>query len=509
MDGDEEDGDFEYQSDEDMEWYEYSGEDDQMAISRTDDKEGGTNRMDDQNEPSDNEFLHLLSPRKHFMPGKQGSSMCKLLKNSISQCEAEPDQIWDDFQGVKTRFEHLAGPGCTFTHGYTGFNISAEEMRGCNTAQCLVRKMPDWEPSPTDREFEVSSNYFLSGLSGYLNSRDMLGSDHIPERHGVSELEPDTQFECNLPQNFNYPMFFHPTCFEIYTRVSRLHLGSVNINDLGAWRFKAGIKWNNKCLDRHPAVRRAMDQRWRHIRGDEWITANPVLIPSLPHVLESSVLKNGTIDMQSSPFISRSTIASRINSTDPFIALPREVLHMILESSSSKDIANLRLASRAFTHLPIHLFAPLLKKEMPWLWEVWDQDTPTSPWAIESWCSLKQEFDRVEKIADELRYQQVLQRVVVTEEIPYIWIDWRADRPWLSQNLVPVVQEYLDAWVAKMTDSALICKLPRNKTNWYKVYSQITRHWGSMKGLRNRARIWRDCEQILKEIRRLKEGGEM
>jgi hypothetical protein len=506
---DEDDGDFQYHSDGDMEHYEYSEEDDQMAISSTDGKEHGENRKHDENDPSENDFFHLLEARKHFIPYEQGSSMSKILEDGLAQIQAEPDQNWDYFENVKTRFEHLAGPGCTFTRGYPGFNISAEEMRGCNTVQCLVLKMGDWESSRTDRDFEVTSDYFLSGLSGYLNSRDMFGSDHIPERHGVSELNPDTQFLTDFPNNFTYPMPFHPTCFEVYTRVSRFHFGVININDLGEWRFKADIHWNNECLNRDPAVCRGLDQRWQHVPGDEWITANPILIPSLPGVLQSCVLKDGIVDSQSSPFLPRKTGSSYTNPTDPFIALPREVLHMILEPLSSQDIADLRLTSRAFTHLPIYIFANLLKKEMPWLWEAWDQDTPTSPWAIESWCSLKQEFDRVEKIADELRYQQVLQRVVITEEIPDIWKDWRADRPWLSQNLVPVVQEYLDVWISKMTDSALICKLPKGKTNWYEVYAQIKRHWDSLKGLRNRARIWRDCEQIVEQIKRMKEDGKI
>lgn len=36
--------------------------------------------------------------------------------------------------------EHIAGPGCINTYGYSGHRISIEEMRTCTTVQCLVPK---------------------------------------------------------------------------------------------------------------------------------------------------------------------------------------------------------------------------------------------------------------------------------------------------------------------------------------------------------------------------------
>lgn len=66
-------------------------------------------------------------------------------------------------------------------HGYDGTRINAEEMSGCNIAQCLVPKsyrnyddlyVPRWEPESDDQNFERQGKFFLSGLSDNMRSRD-------------------------------------------------------------------------------------------------------------------------------------------------------------------------------------------------------------------------------------------------------------------------------------------------------------------------------------------------
>jgi hypothetical protein len=381
-------------------------------------------------------------------------------------------------------------------------------MKGCNTVQCLVRKSCDgseWNAINTDQNWELNSNFFLSGLSGYMPRRSLLssGSNHIPVRHGASQLYPDTQFR--LPQNVFRdnvtPLPFHPTCFEIFSRVSRLRLGHVDANGLAAWRRYADITFNNEHLDRDPAVcRGAAGRKWRHVHGDEWIVANPVLIPLLPGVLQPGIMTDGsTIEPRDSPFSVRKDWPAKARLIDPFRALPQEILDFILKSLSSKDIAALRLSSRAFTHLPFSLFADLLKNEMPWLWEAWDQDTPTSPWAMQSWAALKEADDKLQK---ELRHHHVLRHFGIDIEMPE---DWCTPRPGFNDLFSDVVSAELHARLSEMEEPDLICKLQRDQTDWFKVYNQIKKYWKVLKGLRNRERIWKDCEQIVKEIMEMRE----
>jgi hypothetical protein len=82
-------------------------------------------------------------------------------------------------------YEHIAGPTCKHERGYNGHYITVEEMRGCGTLQCLVRKVRGWQPEDDDLDFERQSNSFLSGLSDFMPSRDSNSPDVIPARHGV------------------------------------------------------------------------------------------------------------------------------------------------------------------------------------------------------------------------------------------------------------------------------------------------------------------------------------
>lgn len=59
------------------------------------------------------------------------------------------------------------------------------------------------------------------------------------------------------------------------------------------------------------------------------------------------------------------------NAHDSFMILSLELRLQILSSLTSKDIANLRLATPCFRQLPISFFHTLINKEMPWLWEAW------------------------------------------------------------------------------------------------------------------------------------------
>lgn len=55
-------------------------------------------------------------------------------------------------------------------------------MRGCTTSQCLVFKDNSWEPQECDQDFELKSNYYLSGLSESYQSCDSSHTSYSPAR---------------------------------------------------------------------------------------------------------------------------------------------------------------------------------------------------------------------------------------------------------------------------------------------------------------------------------------
>jgi hypothetical protein len=58
-------------------------------------------------------------------------------------------------------------------------------MKGCNTLQCLQLKPRNWKSEAHDQDFEHKSNYFLTGISDFMPSRDSGWPTVLPARHGV------------------------------------------------------------------------------------------------------------------------------------------------------------------------------------------------------------------------------------------------------------------------------------------------------------------------------------
>jgi len=86
-------------------------------------------------------------------------------------------------------WEHIAGPGCLSQGGYSGHQISVQEMDGCRAIQCLVSKgmVPNWKPEQDDQDFEIETGYFLTGV-GDGSSTHVEFSRAYPVRHGIIEF---------------------------------------------------------------------------------------------------------------------------------------------------------------------------------------------------------------------------------------------------------------------------------------------------------------------------------
>lgn len=496
------DNDWEYQSEEDnepLEWGETDDASEPSDVEAEDDRESNFWAVD----TNSSQKLTVVGPP---------SSMIEPEALDSSESSESGEDNDDDFMVRYKRcqkLEHLAGPGCNHPRGYNGNNITAEEMFGACTVQCLVQKDGSWRADPNDEEFELSSDYFLSGLGGHMSSRDYGGLRAIPIRHGLeAEFNPDDKLWG--PTN-DVPMPFHPACLEVYRRVSQLRFGNFNVSGLWQWRLLEGNSDTISHCD--PAVQRGLDQEWRHKSGDEWLAANPLFVPALPRILQNAVHKNAaSVDASGSAFPTRRAgTRSKSQSTereDCFEILPQEVLLQIIQALRSPDIAALRLASRTFTHLPILLWKKLLIKEKPWLWEVWNHSSP-SKWTAVSFAELKTEEKRIYKVAAEFRYLQSVYRKVIQEEMPDHWEQYCMDHPWLTEDVDTEVSEALPQSIVELGLVRSMYPLPQDRTNWYEVYRLVVKHWDQLKGLRNRQRIWKSCETICDRIKKLTEEGKI
>jgi hypothetical protein len=220
----------------------------------------------------------------------------------------------------------------------------------------------DWSPEPDDEEFERRGKYHLTGLADRCVIYEEDCSVY-PKRHGCFEVNPFVYggFKDGHPP-------FHPYCLETYRRVSTWRLGRADLSDVAEWLDRRD---SNTALHRnepphHPAVWRGAGQWWDHMAGDEFLVADRLHVPGLSALFEAAKRPQHDFDAQSSPFGDRPRTPAI--SGDIFDKLPEELRDIVLVDLGSQDVANLRVASRSFRHLPYTLWRDLMKKEMPWIW---------------------------------------------------------------------------------------------------------------------------------------------
>lgn len=261
-------------------------------------------------------------------------------------------------------------------------------------------------------------------------------------------------------------MPFHPWCFDIFCRQSKVQFKHVNISGLMKWR-NAEFTWDGfYSFPRAGEVSPAQEQFWRHDIGSEYLAANPLYVPYLPSVLDAAREDN----VDKSPELTKTREQGGRAKLE---SLPLDIHLLIVEFLDSADITSLRIASTAFTKLPSSVWYRLVRDEMPWLWEAWDEGeiehTP-SPWTMMTANEVKLLLEQRK------HYSEILAK----ERIP-----------------VNGMRDYLLPNPSARPD----VKLSRGNTNWHQVYVQIKQNWDRLKGLRNRQRIWDDVQEVMRRIK--------
>jgi hypothetical protein len=395
--------------------------------------------------------------------------------------------------------EHIAGPACNYVAGYSGHEISAEEMRGCQTAQCLVRKPPGYlfDALPDDEEFETTGEFFLSGLTGYMPSRDADYPRVTPDRHGCEKPHAEN---CKWDRHEDYAMPFHPSCFEVYKRISSMSRGKIDVEGLTTWWSREADYNLFRSFPRDPSIRHCNDQEWRHEHGSEYLVANPLYVPKLRDIFVAAVNVGQDFNPRNGAFNILEPM-KETSATDPFARLPVELRTEIFDKLHSKDVASLRLASRVFVQLPISYFQTLLRREHPWLWEAWPTGLNPEQITYAKWAytTASEIGDRIKRQARDVAILDDYCRIV-KKEIPESAEE--VDAAYKVQFKAIQDAHNLEN---EAGDDANPFYLPPHATNYFVLYTLITRHWQQLRGLQNRKRIWKDCMEILKRIEVIEE----
>lgn len=485
------DDDYMYESEEDDEELEYTSEVGSMEELSVRDTESSTSESEDAS--TGRLGVEVIEDIKSVE--RSASSVT----TEILAPAAEPDRASDSRSSELTarkkdwdkchELEHLAGPRCEHSSGYCGFNISAEEMKGCTTVQCLVKKTPEWTRESDDQDFELHDKYFLSGLCGQIPPRPLGPLKMVPPRHGAEYLYADTVLWNDEAEESSISMPFHPTCFEIFTRVSHLRTASVDVAGLMGWRRLESDYETDRSFPHHEAVKESHKQEWHHRRGDEWLAANPIVVPGLATVLRLAVSESNAFP--------KDDTKGMLGSEDPFSILPHEIADAILELLSPVEVAALRLAGCA-RYLAIESWYRQLREEMPWLWEVWDTTLP-SFWATTTVSALSAEVSTLSaerKRNEEVERQWLAARDVIQQEMPEIMETWEMENEHPKE-----ADSYAVCRNVELKDGLKnVMALPKGRTNWCRAYYEVKMNWEALRGLQNRERIWKDVEEIFRRI---------
>ena len=397
------------------------------------------------------------------------------------------DQYLDEIEGVYREtwwWEHIAGPGCAMTNGYSGHRISVEEMQGSNIAQALCMDVDEDDPrlNQDDEQWKQAVDWDVDGIT-----------DHMPEgecgfasfystnggRRQVSVVNYVDNLEGEEDKRFAIP--FHPTCLEVFKRASLKRHGAYDLNSLGRLWLAHNTHATKLRVPKGEAFKRGTGQWWEHVPGDEWLVANPCFLVNLPRILAESQ--------------SLSVPDGALLSTQPrniFTRVPTEIKDRILENLDVLDVAHAGLAILELHNEGQTLLGKRLPIDMPHLWELWCA-LPYSEWTgvteVEL-AALDQAWQREEE------RRETVVRILLEEG--HGEVAAACDEYWSTGGL----DEQREQFMGPAIKEKPAITIDPNATDLIRLVIALDKatEEGKLKGLQNRERIWKDCNFLLDKI---------
>ncbi|OAA60069.1 hypothetical protein ISF_06080 [Cordyceps fumosorosea ARSEF 2679] len=387
------------------------------------------------------------------------SDICNIIV-PFDKAYRKRDRTW------RTR-EHVAGPNCRLRNAYAGRNITADELRGCNTMQLLCPKPADWTPEPADDgdDLDGTCPSFLSGLRDHLHPNSTVTPVFVPMRHGRETFAVYNRPGARETDGSAMPL--HPACFEVFKRASLKRSGAVDVHGLAGWYSQAGRSKGHFADEGFPqgdAVRRALPSsgQWDHVEGDEWIAANPCFVPALRQALAATATPGVVVD----------------------------------------GIADMTLSSAAATDHPQSFHLDRIREEMPWIWESWCY----RPYS--GWSAVTQSDICADPLAASYQREYLRNSLAVARQAS-------EGREQLSEEMRAELWRLEEALEAFEAENRFVpvpipaTLLPQHGTDWRKLYAALQGLRETSKGLRNRERVWRCCNYILDRIAEQRENGKI
>lgn len=316
-----------------------------------------------------------------------------------------------------------------------------------------------------------------------------------------------------------FPLPVHSYCLDVYAKASFKKQGRVDLDGLWLWReIRARpreFQVDEKASERPEIIERARrdwDTPWLHFPGDEWLAANPVEVPSFAHTLEST-----TRD---------SILKQEHQSHRGLVSLPTELLQQIISTLDVSSLDALAQTNRILYHVTQLAFRDAIFTEMPWLWEVlegteypktrdwprtWDPLCPPGlqPPRIDFWLHSADEEEAVWSIivsedpemadvAEAVKALNRQRREAITAT--YQAKQEAAVEAWYT------FRKHVEHWIRQSQGATTYPNL--GERNWRRLYRVCDPKTTKVPGLRNRARIWEECEKIMKHVSQARQSTE-
>ncbi|TGO81258.1 hypothetical protein BPOR_1243g00030 [Botrytis porri] len=214
-------------------------------------------------------------------------------------------------------------------------------MKDMKLSRYIIKKPENHSEEENAPDYEKCSDYFITDQS--ITTQDSWQPGDLARyRYGVNSFLA-MNYEVIDKHGFPRGIPVHESCWKIFERVSKLRLGRVDLQGFVAlWHYLA---------------------------------ANPHDIPGFSLILLEAYQYQHPYDREKGAvwrkkLFNGDSSQPYVNSTDHFNKLPIELKQKKLYELGSKDIAKLRVVSRAFRQLLQQLFRHLLLKDFPWFWEI-------------------------------------------------------------------------------------------------------------------------------------------
>ncbi|EMD62245.1 hypothetical protein COCSADRAFT_94946, partial [Bipolaris sorokiniana ND90Pr] len=430
------------------------------------------------------------------------------------------DMLQDQEHGPpRFPLEHIASPSCESVQGINGRKLSVAEMKGCRNHRFLMprpfhRVPPNWKLEAADNLFEKDSLFVLSGeANGSYGS--MAGQYAYPPRYGIGRVPVLAEIVNKgcWDRGSWEPLPVHSYCLDIYAKASYRRLGHVDLHGIWLWRELcenlSRFEFADEVKLPYPGTGKTNEvDPFLHHAGDERMVANPVEIPGLVDMLKDRLINSTS-----------GTIIKRTQS--PLFALPVELLNKIFVLLDDPGVNAIAVTCRTFRYRAQPLYRHRVIRDMSWLWKVLEgRPYPVSP----DWPVTWDPCNPPGLVPPELPLGLETQKIE-TE----IWAQITADDPNMSDvgravQLVNFIrreailcsyrarlERSLREWQDIRTEvEGWICSLPPNEdVGWVHLWYSFAPEKTSLSGIRNRVRIWKECERVISFICRLRDSRQL